>query len=345
MSSKGQFKIPACDLNNIFSQVEDVCWIQSTSAAFFLSDGGRKTLWPQIFKFNKINKTDVEEQSILGKLFFNPKQHITELYVPTCLKTFNNNDIKNRYVVLYEMIRTSIEISYERMVGKTVKSSSPIKIEDIGLHRDATMRGCDIGMQEMMYIIDDEWTDEDGGGYIGKIARFMAANYEGINLRSVRNKVDIDNIKPNDYDVLMIGYDEHAVSIFKCNDKWIHFDNEGLSNTVHRHNFISLSVNASTETLKDLISGLPNTDINYDTIDGVYCLNFTGYTKPFELNFNNDSSKIKKFYSTLSETAKIYLSGYAKPSIIPHLYDLFKSDERVDTLENLITLNPATYRI
>ena len=102
--NKQVFEIPHCELTNLFTQVDDVCWIQAISASLFLSDGGRRTLWPQIFKFRKKPIRNETNQVWLSKMLFGKNEKITEYYIPTGLRTFEENNIKNKYVVWFEKI-------------------------------------------------------------------------------------------------------------------------------------------------------------------------------------------------------------------------------------------------
>ena len=70
-----------------FQQVLDLCWLHSSIVALFMSDGGKKTLWPRLFKFSRDKGT--------GKIY------------PSQLKTFEGK-IAN-FTIILEMVRYVME--------------------------------------------------------------------------------------------------------------------------------------------------------------------------------------------------------------------------------------------
>jgi len=200
-----------CNDIHIFNQVYNLCWFHSSISLLFFSDITRDIVWKQCFYLQKMDK----------------------FYLPIRASLFNPTQNKYFYVsffwyLILEIIRNSLYT--------LIKNKSEIK----NIKYKKKFKSCDKILQDIIYKIVLQCTElkniqtEGGGSSFFFIDRFLAwynlykfFNFSKLYTRTDKEKKHIFNFNLKSRNIGLLfedGY--HIISIFKCNSKWVLYDNE-----------------------------------------------------------------------------------------------------------------------
>ena len=226
----GQPKLPNCLLSGLFNQFKGLCWMQSALASLFLSDEGRKYLWPQIYTFMEYTKD--------GKEYIKPKS----------IRKFSNEDTLNQYCLLFEIVRRNIDIAYSVDIDGIDAAIDPNYRPEIKRNISAGL--CDAVTHNLYYAIDPQFNfyyttnqhdvkklELKGGESLHVVESLQRAFNSPYNINEINIELnvitdDINTLHDRNisYDILDIGLywekSAHAISIFKCNGGFYIFDND-----------------------------------------------------------------------------------------------------------------------
>ena len=225
----GQPELPNCLLSGLFNQFKGMCWMQSALASLFLSDEGRKYLWPQIYTFMEYTKD--------GKGYIKPKS----------IRKFSNEDPLNQYCLLFEIVRRNIDIAYSIDID-AIDATDPNYRPEIKRNMSAGL--CDEVTYNLYYAIDPQFNfyymtnqhdmkklELKGGKSLHVVKRLQLAfnsPYDideiNIELNVTTDAISTLHDRNIEYDILDIALyweeSSHAISIFKCNGDFYIFDND-----------------------------------------------------------------------------------------------------------------------
>lgn len=314
---------------DIFNQHIGVCWADAAITALFLSDGGREILWPEIFKFTQ------------------EEYHEHEFIVPRQLKTFEENQVLNRYIVLLELIRKSIEVSYDRY-----------NVHIINAHKKRTnyIQRCDKAINDMICGMDwvlcnanDKYgymAKESGkfqkigglGGYSHILVEKLIEGFPGkVSLHNISTPLDkfnmnwsrgvqlVAQMREHIYDrknrsdgAYLFSFNRdseltgHAVCVIKINGKWSVFDNDAT--TSGKSTFVS--VEGGRRNIPDFLLKLYNLG-NGENAGNFFAIKFN-MNRPLEPEiidrselsynpFNKTYNMYNNFINSLSPLGKIWV--------------------------------------
>lgn len=359
---KNQIPLDIQQVQNLFIQEDNICWLHTKLSALFFSDIFRDNVWGKCFVLTKYK----------------------DRIIPTATKFNNINDESHFWYLITDLIRQILIQMFKNISSDTVDLEKPNLYTERRQIIHDSIKSCNLTFQKLLCKLARDVNlefcgENDVGGYmdpsnndtfIHKFLNFMDLNEKYIFTTIHQYDVDYDvedwefeimQLKLEDNKIFFVVYDftetdSHVVLFFKLNNQWCYFDNNNDGSIInlevkdenveitphplrHRYKFELVSLYDLLRPIKTLDTGYSE-NFNIKDIQDIYIWEKKSNTKesPLDIVEIKDSSCVieeelfentfYKYINGILETNDKEVIFEAIKKIIenPTLVDLYKKD-------------------